>query len=58
MTGIDLQEMHFVGDRPDEVGNDYPVKAPGVPCHAVTDWEDTARYLEALIPELTAGSLV
>ncbi|NMM16912.1 MAG: HAD-IIB family hydrolase [Cellulomonas sp.] len=53
MTGIDLQEMHFVGDRLDEVGNDYPVKALGVPCHAVTDWEDTADYLDALIPGLS-----
>ncbi len=58
MTGIDLQEMLFVGDRLDEVGNDYPVKALGVPCHAVTDWEDTARYLEDLIPELAAASRV
>ncbi|MCR6491921.1 HAD-IIB family hydrolase [Cellulomonas sp. P24] len=58
MTGIDLQEMLFVGDRLDEVGNDYPVKALGVPCHAVTDWEDTARYLETLIPELAAAARV
>lgn len=58
MTGIDLQEMLFIGDRLDEVGNDYPVKALGVPCHAVTDWEDTARYLETLIPELAGASRV
>jgi phosphomannomutase len=52
ITSIDLQEMLFIGDRLDEVGNDYPVKALGVPCYAVTDWEDTARYLEALVPTL------
>ncbi|WP_448062771.1 HAD-IIB family hydrolase [Cellulomonas hominis] len=55
VTGIDLQEMLFVGDRLDEAGNDYPVKALGVPCHAVTGWEDTADYLDSLIPELRAA---
>lgn len=52
LTGIGLDEMLFVGDRLDEAGNDYPVKALGVRCHAVTDWEDTAAYLETLIPTL------
>ncbi|GIG30539.1 haloacid dehalogenase [Cellulomonas marina] len=54
LTGIDLQEMLFVGDRLDEAGNDYPVKALGVPCHAVEGWEDTAAYLDDLIPRLAA----
>jgi len=52
ITGIDLQQMLFVGDRLDENGNDYPVKALGVPVHAVTGWEDTATFLEGLIPTL------
>ena len=34
--------MLFVGDRLDPDGNDYPVLAIGVPCHAVEGWEDTA----------------
>ncbi|MCT9820992.1 HAD-IIB family hydrolase [Microbacterium sp. W1N] len=51
-TGIDLDDMLFVGDRLDEHGNDYPVLAMGVACHAVTGWEDTAVHLEALIPTL------
>ena len=55
MTGIGLQEMLFIGDRLDEVGNDYPVKALGVPSHAVTDWQDTAAFLDGLIPELRAA---
>ncbi|QTE30164.1 HAD-IIB family hydrolase [Pengzhenrongella sicca] len=55
LTGIDLQSMLFIGDRLDDDGNDYPVKALGVPCHAVTGWEDTAVYLEKLIPELRAA---
>ncbi len=48
-TGIPLDEMLFVGDRLDPDGNDYPVKAMGVACHAVTDWEDTADFLEQLL---------
>ena len=51
-TGIALDDMLFVGDRLDPDGNDYPVLAMGVPCHAVEGWEDTADYLEQLIPTL------
>jgi len=53
-TGIPLDDMLFVGDRLDPDGNDYPVLAMGVQCHAVEGWEDTAEYLEALIPTLPA----
>ncbi|MFT3797054.1 HAD-IIB family hydrolase [Microbacterium sp.] len=52
VTGIPLDDMLFVGDRLDEHGNDYPVLALGVACHAVDGWEDTAAYLDALIPTL------
>ncbi len=44
--------MLFVGDRLDERGNDYRV-AMGVACQAVDSWEDTAEFLEALIPTLS-----
>ncbi len=53
-TGISLDDMLFVGDRLDENGNDYPVLAMGVRCHAVEGWQDTAAYLESLIPTLPA----
>ncbi|MCC2031020.1 HAD-IIB family hydrolase [Microbacterium allomyrinae] len=53
-TGIPLDDMLFVGDRLDPDGNDYPVLAMGVSCHAVGGWEDTVAYLEALIPTLPA----
>ena len=52
LTGIPLDDMLFVGDRLDPDGNDYPVKALGVACHAVEGWEDTAAFLEELIPTL------
>jgi len=51
-TGLSLAEMHFVGDRLDVDGNDYPVLALGVNCRAVEGWTDTAEYLERLIPAL------
>lgn len=51
-TGIPLDDMLFVGDRLDPDGNDYPVLAMGVACQAVEGWEDTAAFLEALIPTL------
>lgn len=50
-TGIPLDRMLFVGDRLDPDGNDYPVKALGVPCHAVAGWEDTADFLEQLLAQ-------
>ncbi|WP_345799944.1 HAD-IIB family hydrolase [Microbacterium sp. AZCO] len=51
-TGIPLDDMLFVGDRLDPDGNDYPVLAMGVACQAVEGWEDTAEFLEGLIPTL------
>lgn len=53
-TGIALGDMLFYGDRLDEGGNDYPVKALGVPSVAVEGWEDTAEHLDALLPTLGA----
>ncbi|HAQ60379.1 MAG TPA: HAD family hydrolase [Microbacterium sp.] len=51
-TGIPLEQMLFVGDRLDEGGNDYPVLALGVSCHAVHGWEATVKFLDALLPTL------
>lgn len=48
-TGIPLDKMLFVGDRLDPDGNDYPVKAMGVRCHAVANWHETADFLEELL---------
>jgi phosphomannomutase len=49
LTGIPFEETLFVGDRLDPDGNDYPVKALGVPTVAVEGWEDTVEVIEALI---------
>lgn len=42
------EEILFVGDRLEEGGNDYPVKAMGIESIAVTKWEDTAEVIETL----------
>lgn len=52
--GVAPGELLFVGDRLDEGGNDYPVRALGVRCVEVTGWQDTARYIEGLLAELPA----
>jgi len=51
LTGIPLADMLFVGDRLDEGGNDYPVKALGVPTRAVEGWQDTAAFVEGFLAE-------
>ena len=51
VSGIPIPEMIFVGDRLDPDGNDYPVVATGIPTHAVTGWQDTVDYLEALLAD-------
>ncbi len=52
-TGIDLADMLFIGDRLDEGGNDYPVKALGVPCLEVAGAEETAGVVRGLLADLT-----
>jgi phosphomannomutase len=49
---LELGDLLFIGDRLDEAGNDYPVKAMGVECVAVKSWPDTAAYLTRLLPTL------
>lgn len=51
LTGIPLDAMFFVGDRLDEGGNDYPVKALGIPTHAVHGWPDTATWIEGFLTD-------
>ncbi|WP_026427647.1 HAD hydrolase family protein [Actinomyces slackii] len=48
VTGIGLESMLFIGDRLDPDGNDYPVKALGVPCRAVADWQETVVVVDEL----------
>lgn len=53
LTDIPIEDMLFVGDRLDPDGNDYPVKALGIPTREVANWEDTARFIEDFLAEST-----
>ncbi len=46
---ISKEEILFVGDKLDEGGNDYPVKAMGIDTVAVERWEDTILVLEGVL---------
>lgn len=46
---ISKEEVLFVGDKLEEDGNDYPVKAMGIDCIAVEKWQDTALVIETLV---------
>jgi hypothetical protein len=47
--GVAIGDILFFGDKLDEGGNDYPVKAMGIDSIAVKGWEDTALALRAII---------
>lgn len=48
-TGASKDEILFFGDKLDEGGNDYPVKAFGIDSIAVAGWEATAYALEGVL---------
>lgn len=50
-TGIPIADMLFIGDRLDEGGNDYPVKRLGIATHAVSDWQETASFIEEYVTD-------
>lgn len=48
-NNINKEEILFMGDKAQEGGNDYPVKAMGIDTLEVTRWEDTALAIEAIL---------
>ena len=46
---ISRDDILFFGDKLQEGGNDYPVKAMGIDCLDVDKWEDTAQRLESIL---------
>jgi phosphomannomutase len=46
---IDKEDILFLGDRMQEGGNDYPVKAMGIDSLEVSHWQETARCLQAIL---------
>ena len=48
-NNLTKEDILFFGDKLQEGGNDYPVKAFGIDSIEVTRWEDTANCLEAIV---------
>lgn len=46
---INKDDILFIGDKLQEGGNDYPVKAFGIDTIEVGSWEDTALVLEGIL---------
>lgn len=46
---ISKDEILFIGDKLQEGGNDYPVKAMGIDTVEVDGWEDTALVIEGIL---------
>ena len=46
---IARDDILFFGDKLQEGGNDYPVKAMGIDCLDVGEWQDTAHRLESIL---------
>jgi phosphomannomutase len=49
ILGITQDDILFIGDRLQEGGNDYPVKAMGIDSLEISHWRDTALVVEAII---------
>lgn len=43
------EDILFIGDKLEEGGNDYPVKAMGIDTLQISKWEETALVVEAII---------
>jgi hypothetical protein len=46
---INMDDILFIGDKLQEGGNDYPVKAMGIDTIEVDGWQDTAFALEGIL---------
>lgn len=49
--GVTKEEILFYGDRLQEGGNDYPVKAMGVESIEVNNWQHTVEVIEQLLAD-------
>ena len=46
---ISKEDIFFIGDRLEEGGNDYPVKAMGIDCMEISRWQETALVIETIL---------
>lgn len=49
ILGITKEDILFIGDRLQEGGNDYPVKAMGVDSLEISHWQETAKCVQAIL---------
>jgi len=49
MLDISQDEILFIGDRLQEGGNDYPVKAMGIDSLEISRWQETAAAIEGIL---------
>lgn len=49
ITDLTKEEVLFIGDKLQEGGNDYPVKAMGIDSIEVSCWQETALVLEGIM---------
>ena len=49
MLEIGMDDILFIGDRLQEGGNDYPVKAMGIDSLQISDWQQTAVAVETIL---------
>lgn len=49
MLSIGKEDILFIGDRLQEGGNDYPVKAFGIDSLEISHWQETAVAVEAIL---------
>lgn len=49
LLSISKKDVLYIGDKLNEGGNDYPVKAMGIDCMEVSHWQETALVIEAII---------
>lgn len=49
MLEISKEDILFIGDRLEEGGNDYPVKAMGIDSLEISNWQETAIAITAIL---------
>ena len=49
VLGINKEDILFIGDRLQEGGNDYPVKAAGIDSLQISHWQETALAVEVIV---------
>jgi phosphomannomutase len=49
ILGINKDDILFIGDRLQEGGNDYPVKAAGIDSLEISHWRETALVVETIL---------